>query len=99
MATEKASNILGTSSNLLGFCLVVLTTFKISGFNVFTFIDEVTGIISVFLGMSCLLSFLSKYATKETLSERYEQAAIKVFIISLSLLFITILMIAFSIFL
>ncbi|MEI7802837.1 MAG: hypothetical protein WCI97_09355 [Bacteroidota bacterium] len=99
MATEKSANILGTSSNLLGFCLVVLTTFKISGFNVVSFIDEITGVISVFLGLSCLFSFLSMYASKEKLSMRYENFAIKVFIFSLTLLLITVVMIAFSIFL
>lgn len=97
MATEKSSVIVGASTNLLGFSLVVISTMKASGFNVTSIIDEITGVASVFLGLSCLLSFLAINNSSESLSIRYEGAAVKFFTVSLIILFITILMIAFSI--
>jgi len=48
MAAKKSPHILSTSSNLLGFCLVVLTSIKISKFAQATTIDEITGRTAIF---------------------------------------------------
>ena len=47
MVNNKSQHILNTSSNLLGFCLVVLTSLKISRFNAETMIDEFTGVATI----------------------------------------------------
>jgi hypothetical protein len=65
MSKNNSQHILNTSSNLLGFCLVVLTSLKITKFNETTLIDEFTGVASLLLAASALLSFLS-IRTNET---------------------------------
>ncbi len=98
MAAEKSPHILNSSSNLLGFCLVVLTSIKISKFAAATVIDEITGISAIMLMVSCILSFLS-IRTKETArSERLERAAEVIFLIGLISLGITILLVSFDLF-
>ena len=42
MVNNKSEHILNTSSNLLGFCLVVLTSPKISKYSATSIIDELT---------------------------------------------------------
>ena len=97
MSNNKSSHILNTSSNLLGFCLVVLTSLKISKFNEVTMIDEFTGIASILLMASCLLSFLSIRTAKENFISRYEKIADIFFIVALLFIFLITTMIAFSI--
>ncbi|MES3019542.1 MAG: hypothetical protein V4721_17270 [Bacteroidota bacterium] len=99
MANGKSAHILNTSSNLLGFCLIVLTSLKVSRFSEITTIDEVTGIACILLMTSSLLSFLSIRSGKESLSNGYERAADMVFLIALSMVFIITFLIAFSLFL
>ena len=97
MTNNKTSHILNTSSNLLGFCLVVLTSLKISNYSEVSLIDEVTGIASVLLMASGFLSFLSIRTTKENFAVRYEKIADTVFIAAMSFVFIITFMIAFSV--
>ncbi|CAN5434332.1 hypothetical protein BH11BAC2_BH11BAC2_00210 [soil metagenome] len=65
---NKSSHILNTSSNLLGFCLVVLTSLKISSYSDVSMIDEFTGVAAILLIMSSVLSFLSIRTSKEDLT-------------------------------
>jgi hypothetical protein len=97
MKNKKSPHILNTSSNLLGFCLVVLTSLKISKYNEKTLIDEITGIIAIFLTTSSVLSFLAIRSKNEQFSERYETIADFVFLSSLILISIVTCMIAFTI--
>ena len=97
MSNNKSSHILNTSSNLLGFCLVVLTSLKISKVNESTMIDEFTGVAAIVLMASCILSFLSIRSTKENFSIRYERIADIFFIVTLLFIFLITIMIAFSI--
>ncbi len=97
MASGNSQHILNTSSNLLGFCLVVLTTLKISKFSEVTMIDEFTGIACILLAGSSLFSFLSIRAGKEKFIVHYEKIADNIFIVSLLFVFIITFMIAFSI--
>ena len=97
MAKDKSSHILNTSSNLLGFCLIVLTSLKISKFSEVTMIDEFTGIACIFLVGSAMFSFLSIRTTKENFIIRYEKIADIIFICALLLIFLITFMIAFSI--
>ena len=97
MANNKSEHILNTSSNLLGFCLVVLTSLKISKYNAVSIIDELTGVGTIFLIVSAILSFLSIRSNKENISGRYEKIAENIFIIALVFVFLITFMIAFSI--
>ena len=97
MANNKSEHILNTSSNLLGFCLVVLTSLKISKYSAVSIIDELTGVGTIFLIVSAILSFLSIRSSKENLQVRYEKIAESIFIIALIFVFLIPFMIAFSI--
>ena len=97
MSNNKSEHILNTSSNLLGFCLVVLTSLKISKYNAVSIIDELTGVGTIFLIVSSILSFLSIRSNKENISVRYEKIAENIFIIALVFVFLITFMIAFSI--
>jgi hypothetical protein len=99
MANRKSVHILNTSSTLLGFCLVVLTSLKVSRFNDITTIDEFTGIAAILLMASSLFSFLSIRTERDDLGSQYEKIADIVFLIALSLVFVITFLIAFSLFL
>lgn len=49
---RKSSHILNASSNLLGFCLVIITSLKVTRYAHGTYIDEATGIASLCLAAS-----------------------------------------------
>ncbi|GAO42021.1 hypothetical protein [Flavihumibacter petaseus] len=95
---NKSPHILNTSANLLGFCLLVLTSIKISRFNTSTIIDEVTGVASMLFMTSCILSFLSMKNSRERISYRLEHVADLAFLGALMLLFITIALVSFNLF-
>src|ERR1700712_3872907 len=97
MPNKKSSHILNTSSNLLGFCLVVLTSLKISKYSQVSLIDEFTGVAAMMLMASSLLSFLSIRTNNEILEIRYEKIADVIFLIALSLIFVTTFLIAFTV--
>lgn len=94
MAQQKSPHILNTSSNLLGFCLIVLTSLKVADKSEASFIDEATVLASVLLMTSCVLSFLSMRAVNEKRAMRLERTADVVFLGGLSLVFVAILLIA-----
>lgn len=98
MINNKSSHILNTSSNLLGFCLIVLTSLKINRFNELTLIDEFTGTASILLMASSLLSFLSIRTSKENLSQLFEKYADTLFLIALTIVFAITFLISFSFF-
>ena len=95
MAGTKSPHILSTSSNLLGFCLIVMTSLKIADRAEAGILDELTGIASVLLMASCILSFQSMRTASAIRSERLERIADVVFLGGLSLVFLSILLIAF----
>lgn len=97
MQNSKSHHILNTSSNLLGFCLVVLTSLKISNYSRVSTIDEITGVACIILISSSLFSFLSIRTNKERLTIFYENIADRIFIVGLFLVFAITFMIAFSI--
>ena len=97
MANNKSEHILNTSSNLLGFCLVVLTSLKISKYSSVSIIDELMCVGSLFLIISSVFSFLSIRAEKENLSVRYEKIAENIFITALIFVFLITFLVAFSI--
>lgn len=97
MTNTKSSHILSTSSNLLGFCLLVLTSIKISKFQESTIIDEFTGVAAILLMTASVLSFLSIRAIKEKQSEYFEKVADIIFLIALLIIFTITILVAFFI--
>ena len=97
MTNNKSQHILNTSSNLLGFCLIVLTSLKISKYSAVSMIDEFTGVATIMLIACSLFSFLSIRSSIEKKSLQYEQIADIIFIIALIFIFSITFMIAFSI--
>ncbi|MCW3466286.1 hypothetical protein [Chitinophaga nivalis] len=93
---SKSPHILNTSSNLLGFCLIVLTSIKVARFNHVTVIDDSTGVAAILLMASCLLSFLSMRTTRVQRGERLETAADYTFLAALICISITIVFVSFN---
>lgn len=62
---KKSPHILNASSGLLGFCLIILTSLEITKISDRTYIDEVAGVASFCLSISCLLSFMAIRSIKE----------------------------------
>lgn len=96
MTDNKSSHILNTSSNLLGFCLVVLTSLKISKYSEITLIDECTGFAALVLTACSLFSFLSIRAASEQLSHKFERIADVIFLTALLMVFLITFLIAFT---
>src|SRR6185437_8741509 len=84
MANNTSKHILGTSANLLGFCLFVITAYHVTDEARSSHIDEFTSLIAFFLIMSCFFSFLSIKSENPTKEKQLEKIAEYMFIISLS---------------
>lgn len=97
MSNNKSGLILNTSSNLLGLCFIVLTSFKVLKLKQTSLIDELTAISTVSFMVSSILSFLSIRSNNSKLSMKYENFADFIFITGLSVLFITTMVITFDI--
>ncbi|MFT3822617.1 MAG: hypothetical protein QM731_01810 [Chitinophagaceae bacterium] len=93
---NKSPHILNTSANLLGFCLIIITSIKISKFGSATLIDDLTAVASVLLMASCMLSFLSMRYKNAKKADKYEYIADIVFMAALAFLTIIILMVSFN---
>ena len=91
MANNTSQHILGTASNLLGFCLVITTSIKVSTWKDKTLIDEFTGLAALFLIACCIFSFLSLRTSREKVEKRLETIAEWLFFIALILIFIAII--------
>jgi uncharacterized membrane protein SirB2 len=96
MNTRKSPHILNTSSNLLGFCLIVMTSIKISKTGGATIIDDITGVAAMLLVVSCLLSFLAIRSHDEVRSEKMERIADIVFLTALICIALTITLVSFN---
>lgn len=95
MPTSRSPYILSTSSNLLGLCLIVMTSLRLSDHAAASLLDEATGVAAILLMGSCLLSFLAIRTPNGTRSERIERWADGIFLGGLTLVFLTIVLVAF----
>jgi hypothetical protein len=96
MANNTSQHILNTSANLLGFCLIVITSLRIANLTETLLIDELTSIVAVLLTLSSVFSFGS-LRTKNTLRERrLENLADYFFMTSLIGILVIILLIVFN---
>jgi hypothetical protein len=93
MPNKTSQHILGSSANLLGFCLLVLTSLHITNTAEKSVLDELTSVIALLLTASSALSFVALRSKKETMQFRLENIAEYLFIISLIGIFIVILFI------
>lgn len=91
MGNRTSEHILGTAANLLGFCLIVLTSLHFTNKTANTIIDELTSFIALLLTCSSVFSFISIRSHNEQKTRRYEAIAEVLFIISLTGIFSIIL--------
>ena len=96
MANNTSPHILNTSATLLGFCLFVITSLRISNQAENSNIDEFTSVIAIVFVFSCLFSFLSIRTSNLVLEKQLETMADRLFIIALSGIVIIIMLISFN---
>ena len=67
-----SDHILPVSATMIGVCITVITLFKVTGFHLKTYADEILGCDTLFFIMSCLLSSTSLRIKN---SNKYEKIA------------------------
>ncbi|WP_207536193.1 hypothetical protein [Desertivirga arenae] len=90
----NSPHILNTSSNLLGFCFLVITSLKIGNRTDQSVIDEILVIGALIFMSSTIFSFLSIKTKSETKTVFWENLAVYCFLAGLFILLIVILLIA-----
>ena len=75
MSNKTSQHILPTASNLLGFCLIVITSLHISNATVNSILDEFTSIVALLLCLSVVLSFVSIKSESKLWTKRIELLA------------------------
>jgi hypothetical protein len=88
---RTSPHILGTAANLLGFCLIVLTSLHFTNSTANTIIDELTSLIALLLTLSSTFSFISIRTKNEKMEFLCESIAEYLFIVSLIGIFLIIL--------
>jgi len=83
MTKSTSQHILGTSANLLGFCLFVITSLHIRDSAESTIIDEFTSVIALLLAISTFFSYASIRTAHPEREQRMEKIADYFFIASL----------------
>lgn len=96
MIKNTSQHILSASANLLGFCLVVITSLHITNKATTSAIDEFSSSVALLLTFSCLCSFMSIRATKHAIVEKLETIADYLFTASLIGILIIILLLVFG---
>jgi hypothetical protein len=81
--TNKSTHILSTSSNLLGFTFLVLSSIKGLGLPQGGIIDEAIALCVAIFSLSSFLSFLSIRTKSEEKTERYELLAEYIFLVGM----------------
>ena len=93
---DKSPHILNASSNLLGFCFIVLTSLRVLNLNGKTIIDELTSVAMILFMISSVLSFLSMRNSKIN-ADLFEKIADIIFLFGLFFLFAITMLITFNI--
>lgn len=83
MANKTSQHILGTSANLLGFCLFIITSLHLTNRTEKSLIDEFTSVVALLLTVSSVLSFFSIRTENEAKEIKLESIADYLFIVSL----------------
>lgn len=96
MANNTSPHILNTAANLLGFCLVVITSLHIANEIETHIIDELTAVVALCLTFSCGLSFSSIRSKEPGRQEKLENIADYFFMGSLIGILLIILLITLN---
>ncbi|MDR6919650.1 hypothetical protein [Chryseobacterium sp. 2987] len=80
---KKSPHILNSSSNLLGFSLIIITSLKITKISHNTHLDEFAGLACLLFTCSCFFSFLAIRTKHEKREIRFETIADYLFLIAL----------------
>lgn len=84
MASEpKSSHILSTSANLLGFCLIVVTSLHIGTKLETTYADEFATSVALLLALSTLFSYLSIKFIEKNFAQLLERIADLFFVLAM----------------
>jgi hypothetical protein len=83
MANKTSQHILGTSANLLGFCLFIITSLHLTNKTENNLIDEFTSMVALLLTISSVFSFISIRTENKKREYLFETIADYLFIISL----------------
>ena len=75
MPNKTAQHILPTAANLLGFCLIVITSLHLSSATTSSVLDEFASIVALLLCISVTLSFVSIKSGNRPWMHRIELAA------------------------
>lgn len=97
MGTPKAPHILSTSSNLLGFSFIVLTSIKGFGFSGASYVDEIVALSIVCFSLACLFSFMSIRTSNEERSQYFEKIADYIFLSGLTVISCTAILLVLDI--
>jgi ABC-type uncharacterized transport system permease subunit len=97
MSKPSTQHILATASNLLGFCVVAITSLHASSVIKTSMIDEFVSGIAILLISSCILSFGSIRTNSEKRAKRLENIADYFFIASLLGILVIILLLFFKV--
>lgn len=96
MANNTSHHILNTAANLLGFCLFVITSLHISNQTEVYYIDELTSVVAILLGFSCIFSFISIRTQNLRREKALENVADYLFVSALVGILVIILLIALN---
>jgi hypothetical protein len=96
MANNTSSTILNTSANLLGFCLIVITSLHVANKSENNYMDELTAVVALLLSFSCFFSFMAIRTQNPVLEKRLETIADYLFMISLTGILLIILLITLN---
>jgi len=91
MPNKTSQHILGTASNLLGFCLIVISSLHIAQKTENTLLDEFVSVIAMLLIISCIFSFGSIKTENTKMEAILEKIADLLFVVSLIGIFAIIL--------
>ena len=91
MANKTSQHILSTSANLLGFCLFIITSLRITDNTKNNLIDEFTLIVALFLTISSIFSFFSIRTEHLKQEAFFERIADYLFMLSLIGIFLIIM--------
>lgn len=93
---ELAQVMLNTAANLLGFCLIVITSLHISDADERMFVDELTMIVALLLTLSSVFSFIVLRHEETGASNKLYLIAASCFMASLFGILVSIVLIVFN---
>lgn len=83
MPNKTSQHILNTAANLLGFCLIIITSLHIAEKTASNLVDEFASIVATLLIFSCIFSFASLRTENIKKEKTFEEIADILFISAL----------------